>query len=743
MIMEKQQTSEIALSLWEQGFHIIPLGSPFEEPPAYIYKKTKNNTRQEAINIWAKTPRIQWKQYQTKPPTEKEMSQWVSRWPNTNWGIITGINVVVVDGDSQDSCEFIEKNLTRTPWRVKTAKGYHYYYQDPPNITIKNSADPNIKIDIRGVGGYVVAAGSTHGTGVVYEWVIDRLYDATNYKDLPELTQKDLITINNFNGQFVKREATGNLAAIGFTPSKVPHDGSPVPEGGRNNAATSLAGQYIANGHSVVETLQAIKAWNQTNQPPLPDNEIETVVASVTASHVRNNNEPVLIEREKINKEKIKDYHKEPELDPHFELPGVLGEIVDYYMSTAPVPNHVLATQAALALGSVATGRVYQTEKRNFPVLFFLSLGVTGIGKEYGRTIINDIMLKADYSSMVINDIYTSGQAVVSQLIDEPNHICCVDEFGRQLDAMNKSNSNLDFQMVSKLMSCFGAAHSNISSKKTSDLHKTSKQKQDTEVPIVLNPSLILYGMTTPSTFYDSLSHSSVSDGFLNRFIIARTHAKAEPYDIFRDVSKEIPQEIIEWVKKIRNPKELAIGNLANPDLKGNDLQPTFVKLFFSDEAKKTINEFSKKIIGRMNGLEFNGMSDMLSRTNEIAMRLSIVIALAENPENRTIQLHHIELAQKYVEHYHNKTIADISNYVSESDYGKLILKCIDRIKKEGKRGITISRLKDYVRALRGLKEREIDEVKSSLLNHDFIVTEQVESKRKGLTYKFYYCGDE
>ena len=58
---------------------------------------------------------------------------------------------------------------------TRTAKGEHRFYRHPGG-TVRNSVrirtgDGAIKIDVRGDGAYVVAPGSVHQTGVVYERV--------------------------------------------------------------------------------------------------------------------------------------------------------------------------------------------------------------------------------------------------------------------------------------------------------------------------------------------------------------------------------------------------------------------------------------------------------------------------------------------------------------------------------------------------------------------------------------------
>src|SRR5690606_23609481 len=68
-----------------------------------------------------------------------------------------------------------DKHLPPTPMATRTARGEHRYYRHP-GTPVRNRAriatgDPGILLDVRGDGGFVVAPGSLHQSGVLYERV--------------------------------------------------------------------------------------------------------------------------------------------------------------------------------------------------------------------------------------------------------------------------------------------------------------------------------------------------------------------------------------------------------------------------------------------------------------------------------------------------------------------------------------------------------------------------------------------
>lgn len=120
----------------------------------------------------SKTPAIKWKDHQDRKPTDEEIASWEKS--DFNVAVVTGksSNVAVFDVDGPDAQARMDSlNLPRTP-TVKTGKGRHYYFR-LDDAVVPNKVDiEGIKLDVRGEGGYVVAPGSVHENGSVYEWEV-------------------------------------------------------------------------------------------------------------------------------------------------------------------------------------------------------------------------------------------------------------------------------------------------------------------------------------------------------------------------------------------------------------------------------------------------------------------------------------------------------------------------------------------------------------------------------------------
>ena len=111
----------------------------------------------------------------------KRIKAWLQKWPGANFGIATGrpsgILVLDIDGKvGKASLQALQDKHGRLPRTVtvKTGKGRHLYFRCD-GARVGNSAGRLGKgIDVRGDGGYVVAAGSVHASGAVYRYVDGR-----------------------------------------------------------------------------------------------------------------------------------------------------------------------------------------------------------------------------------------------------------------------------------------------------------------------------------------------------------------------------------------------------------------------------------------------------------------------------------------------------------------------------------------------------------------------------------------
>ncbi|MFE9763817.1 bifunctional DNA primase/polymerase [Streptomyces sp. NPDC005808] len=130
------------------------------------------HTRQPCDGTRGKHPLTRWSIRATTDPAT--IRRWAVRWGAVNFAISCGPSgLVVIDEDAEGEFErWCRNHGHEVPdtYRVRTGHGWHYYFRQPVGKLLGNAEDAFVgyKINVRGVGGYVVAAGSEHASGVVY-----------------------------------------------------------------------------------------------------------------------------------------------------------------------------------------------------------------------------------------------------------------------------------------------------------------------------------------------------------------------------------------------------------------------------------------------------------------------------------------------------------------------------------------------------------------------------------------------
>lgn len=185
----------------------------------------------------------------------KTIRRWHRKHPDMNYAVATE-GLAVIDCDSKEALSDFRTRYRPPPtFTVKTARGFHFYYDG--EMPARNGA--RAKLDVKsGAGCYVVGPGSRHVTGATY----------AVWEDLPFTGLPDNIV---------------TMTEQRLEPSDHTGEGRGIPVGMRNNTLTQFAGWLHARGLSQVSILEALKALNRTmSDKPLPDKEVRQIARSVS-----------------------------------------------------------------------------------------------------------------------------------------------------------------------------------------------------------------------------------------------------------------------------------------------------------------------------------------------------------------------------------------------------------------------------------------------------------------------------
>ena len=391
-------------------------------------------------------------------------------------------------------------------------------------------------------------------------------------------------------------------------------------------------------------------------------------------------------------------------------VPGILQDAVNWFNTTAVSLQPQFAVVYALALGCTVMGRRWRTEANNYSNCYFVCIGQTGSGKEYVRKALVKTLADCGLERMIGPSGYTAGSSVLSALIDKPTHVMVMDEFGQKLkQASAKHNTNAQSTLTA-LMEIFGMQDGILFPQGYSKVGLSKDQSERLD-RFVRHPSLTMVGLSTVTDFSEAVTFGDVASGFLNRFLIVETDEKMPMPRVTK------PQPISDRLKEWCQACATAVGGNGGmiADVDSHDIPPDPVVVEFSREALARLDEITREIHKYRTEHENSPLSDMKSRSRELAMRLSLVVSQSCREEK--ISADSLSWAYDFVRFYTDRVIALMEKNMSVNDFHDTCNRTIEVIRKSGLRGVTDRDLLRQVPKLRGMKPRERDEVFQVLVN--------------------------
>ena len=242
---------DTALRLYSLGFSVIPIKARDKKPAL-----------------------TSWKEFQTRRATETEIRGWFKD-QDLNVAIVTGAisDAVVIDADSPESASWMVANHN-SPIRTSTSKGRKHFWFAYPGHEVRNGAKlKGMALDVRGDGGYVVAPGSIHSSGSVYE----EEGDWTDRASLPVFSSSwlgDKVQPLVNPQDAMNRRVRAYLDAI---PGEA--------EGSRDNQGFKVACKLVREFALTDDTaLTFLSEWNQKNTPPVAEADLRRWLKSAAKS---------------------------------------------------------------------------------------------------------------------------------------------------------------------------------------------------------------------------------------------------------------------------------------------------------------------------------------------------------------------------------------------------------------------------------------------------------------------------
>jgi hypothetical protein len=298
---------------------------------------------------------------------------------------------------------------------------------------------------------------------------------------------------------------------------------------------------------------------------------------------------------------------------------GLLRLIFDFYCDCAYRESHVMGMAVSLSLCETIFGRRVRSHTDMRTNDYNLILATTGSGKEACESAITKILNAADASgSHMLPPDVQSGNGLMHAIALNPCSVWVCDEFGKILQAVLDKKGNQHVKNIGNhLLKLYGKSAGTYGGAAHSD---GVRNKVD-------QPHLVVLGLSTASTVFDSITSENVADGLLGRIAFWPVQDRPEPKTDLEIVTppEELVAKVASWIQFAPGG-----GNLAsvNPN-------PETVKM--SVDARLRWQSHAKQIDEKMRS-EPESRAAVWARVATRSMKLALVhrCARVEEPPANT-----------------------------------------------------------------------------------------------------------
>lgn len=332
-------------------------------------------------------------------------------------------------------------------------------------------------------------------------------------------------------------------------------------------------------------------------------------------------------------------------------MPGFVGGIVDYTLSTAPYPEPSLAFCGALSLQALLAGRKVRDEADNRTTLYLLGLANSGAGKDYPRKVNQRILLHVGLLDC-IGDSFASGEGIEDCLFTNPSMLFQTDEIDGLMTKINLAGDGRHETIMNVLLKMYTSANALY----------PMRVKAGIKGGMIDQPCLCIFGTAIPRHYYEALSMKMLTNGFFARTLVLESGRRGRGQD--SNVS-DIPQRILDiaqWWADFRPGKK---GNL-------DRWHPVPRVIRQESTAVSILGQFRAHADDRYSEAEDRddpvGMA-IWARADEKARRLSLTYACSANHEHPLIDEAAARWACDFVDYQTRRMLFMAAQHVSENEF--------------------------------------------------------------------------
>jgi len=374
---------------------------------------------------------------------------------------------------------------------------------------------------------------------------------------------------------------------------------------------------------------------------------------------------------------------------PKLEFRGLVGMITKHIVDSSLYPQPEFAFAAALSVMSVLTGRVIKDESGCRTNIYCACVGPSGCGKDWPRVVIQQILKECDPKHSFGPQDIASSAGLLSALRDlSPAMLFPLDELGLLLGNVNGAGAqSAHLSNIGKVfLELYGSSGRRYIGSAYADVDKT---------PVIDEPHAVVYGSTTPSTFWQGMTEGNLTSGLMARFLVFEG-AYVDPVDDHREMP--LPKRLVEMATAWGHYKPVAPGDL-------EQRVPKVVAM--SDDARGRLKEHRRDITARRKD-ESEAVAALWSRVAEKSQKLALLLACGRHNPSEAIEIDMRDMDQAIaISNWSCRYLISKFQQIGDTAWGRTVAMVEEWIRHE--RGNVTAR--DISRRFRGIKKRERNEI--------------------------------
>ncbi|RVO55156.1 hypothetical protein CN090_04365 [Sinorhizobium meliloti] len=734
--------------LVDMGYHAIPVLPGSKRPGSMSYGEWYGD--------------MDWSRFCDRLPTEVETSIW-SRWPDA--GVCVALDhqlkVIDVDTDDADIRAAIEAVIPEPLVKKRGQKGYSAFYRGseaiisrPFSLILPGGYESRI-IDLLAHGRQTVLPPTIHpDIGAPYEWLTDDTLMDTPLEKLPELPDdiaarleealRPFGEIREFKplarngedvfGETIWREA--NNFAMANLESWVPALFSPTDLKRSRDGYRARASWRGVENHNVgihpdgitdwgggtsytpISLVMAVMQTNmfepaydwlvrQTGYKPDEEEWVKRGADSAARLAAKSKLRPTTTLSQPAEQKPLEETPpvRAPrgKFDPFTPAAagGLIGAIAQWSFESARRPVAEFSVLAGLSFVATMFGRQVVGPTGAGINLYLVGIAGPGFGKEHAHKTLHTLALDCGMQDLIGPGEVTSGSAIEKVARRRPVFVMPWDEMGVVLQSVTGAGSSSWAKTIRKvLLEVFSKSTSVWSGKEHADPMRDSSSEP------IFAPTISLFGMSTPTTFYRGLTEETLSDGFVARLVVVEAKVRPDRQD-----APPLMVTTPSLVKKLKDARAaLPVPDTAKANWRNPNMRPHLHTVPWADEQAErkwlAIEDWQYEQI------EEHGAHDgLIGRTAEHVVKIATVRALSNNPCNPRVTVEDVEWAYAVVQRSIDSLDAGAREHMAGSQFEELCKAILSALKRSPDGSLPQSKLV----AAKGVSKADDRMVKAAL----------------------------